>query len=360
MSILSLLFLFAVAQTPEEPAKVHTDAQPVEVQKVEKPEAQLQEKDAEFSYSFHGELSLETGHSKRGVQRNNISPSLQNIAVIADVQLSKHFLTSLEILGEQTQDSTNIYFGEIFLDYTLPVYENLRFKAGNMYYTYGLLTSLEGLLSKRPSYYTDLLVTRRGIDFGAEMLWQPIMKFPLGMSFSYFSGKTYRTGDQSIENPIDEPKVVSLHYFPKFMSAKLSYLNRHYYNRPELKAMGLELQSKDIYLYKDDVYFSVQSEFWDLRYTRLDGIERNGFTSLGGATVTGYGVFYRLLYSTQDWQTPGSHFAEVKNEFMLHGFGYKFNDYIHFEYQKITEKESQPGLSLITLDEDIYRIFLKF
>ena len=127
-------------------------------------DSQTQEK-AEKIQLF-GELSLEAKEIKMGAQRNPPPPQIQNFALGLESQLSPHLRGHFELLGQQNQNNTDVSLGEVHLIYRFPFYNPLQLKVGNTYYSYGLLTSQEGLLSQRPSYYVDLLVTRRGIDLG--------------------------------------------------------------------------------------------------------------------------------------------------------------------------------------------------
>jgi hypothetical protein len=261
-------------------------------------------------------------------------------------------------LGQQGIEDTEIYLGEVYFDYSPDFLSAFNFMAGNMYYSYGVLTGAEGVYSRRPSYYSDLLVTRRGIDLGAKVKYQPLEGIPLSASYSYFSGRTLRTGDNSLENAEINPQFLSLDYKPSFLQARLVYLTRRYQRRPQFEGIGLELQSSTFKFWKDRFRASALSEFWNLSYERQDGLERVGQALSYGGYFEFFYVFYRGLFSQERWESPGT--SPYQANFRLHGMGLRINDHIFLEYQNIHADETQSSFSLDRVSEENWRIFLVF
>lgn len=346
MLILNLLFgFFLTAQTVEAPVPV----------KVEEPVAV-----SEIQYQVDGELALESRNSQLGPQRNPPNPNIQNLTLGLQVDFNKNLQTYFEILGEQSGENNDIYFGEIFVDYKLPFYQNLLVRAGNTYYDYGLLTGLEGLLSSRPSYYSDLLVTRRGIDLGVSLRLKPFQNLPIEVAYSHFAGTTYRTGDKSMEKPIMEPRDFQVKYSPSFMEAKFTYLKREYVSRPQFSAFGLSVKSQDFTVFMQSLRFYVMAEIWNLDYRRNDQLQRKGWTHLVGSYAELSGFFHRLIIANENWRNESETALVVRSDFVLNGLGYKINEHLSLEYQRITNKENSNGLRLTMQNEDVYRIFFTF
>ncbi|MCJ8278331.1 MAG: hypothetical protein HRT44_06065 [Bdellovibrionales bacterium] len=314
-------------------------------------------KKSNFDYEINFELALESFQSQRSSQRQETQTSLQNLALGTRFIFTDNFAFYAEVLGEQNFDDTEVYFGEVYLDYSLPEYSNLSLKAGNMYYNYGLLVQKEALLARRPAYYDDLLVTRRGIDLGATLRWQPLKSLPIYGSYSLFSGRTLRPGDQQIQQAEINPQVATLSYEPSFMNLQATYLQRKYLQSPTFSAAGLSAKAKPQPIYWLWLTVRPMAEYWDLRYSRIDGQERQGTAYLVGNKTQVWRFFHRLLYSEENWNDSNGNLTELTSKFQLQGLGFQFNKYFHFEYQNIISTETQTSLNLTNNKADVYRLY---
>ncbi len=350
MWIFNLLFLiFANAQS--EPA---TEVGKQNTIKLEREESLADNK----PWSLFGELALESKKQNLGSQRQDSSSGVQNFSLGMEYQFDPSLLGHFEILGQQDNDEANVSLGEVYVNYSPESVRGLNFSVGNMYYSYGVLTGYEGLYSRRPDYYSDLLVTRRGIDLGAEVSFQPLSSLPLNASYSYFSGRTLRSGDNNLENADINPQYLKLTYSPSFLKAQLVYLNRRYQRSPTFRATGLMFNTPHFEFWKKRIRFSGQSEFWQLNYERGDQFERSAFTQLFGGYFEIFHLFYRGLYSREDWSSPG--LQNIRSNFALNGVGVRINKYIFFEYQNIQSQELQSQFQIRDIDENNWRLFLQF
>jgi hypothetical protein len=312
-----------------------------------------------IKYSIEGEMSLESKNNYLGDQRDNNRPMIQNFALAMGLGFNSDLFAYIEVLGEQELDDTNVYFGQFYLDYKF--IQGLSVKAGNMYYNFGLMTSDEGLLSQRPDYYADLLVTRRGLDVGLSANWQPITDLPISISYAYFSGRTLRVGDHKVERPDVEPQYIQLLYTPSWAELRLTHLQRQFVNRPKLKAYGLDFKSQDLCYHSLWVCWQPGFELWSFDYDRIDGNRHQGLTGAFASKLSVWNFFYRFIISEENWKNSSSPFGHTKSYFQLNGFGYQVNKYIHLEYQNIRATESGANnWSMPIANEDVYRIFLQF
>lgn len=319
---------------------------------------QLEESPRSFNnwqYDVRAELSFENKISQVNLRSQARAPQLQNFALGIDFQHKEDWNFVVELLGEQNYQDTNVYLGEIYLAWV--GLNNFKMQVGQMYYNYGLLTGLEGLLSQRPTYYTDLLVSRRGIDLGAQIAVQPLSQLPLFLSYSYYAGRSYRSGDGKTEVPQQAPQVLQIRYEPSFLKAEVTYLTQEYYHRPKLNAVGLSVSGTPLFFYGDKVFWQPEVEVWSLDYKGIVSQERKGLARLMGQNFEAYGFFYRWLQAKEEWTSSGTSISQV---FALHGLGYRFNRYIHFEYQNIRNQERQSGFTADLVREDVYRIFMNF
>lgn len=346
MFFLNLLMAIALAQSPTNELSIEQKENSSALDKVK--------------FEFYGELALESSYTKLGGQRQQNQPSIQNFSIATRMLFDDSLNVFIELLGEQNQEDTDVFFGEIFANYSMPFYKNINLSVGNMYYDYGLLVRQEGLLSKRPDYYTDLLVTRRGIDLGATIKWQPLSQLPLYASYSQFSGKTLRAGDQQIKRADIQPQFASLTYDPTFLKAQTTYLQRKYNDGPTFTTFGLSVEAKELPIFWHWLKLQPMAEAWNLEYRRSDGVIREGTAYMVGNKTSVFDFFHRWLYSNEDWSTQSLTSENLLSKYQLHGIGYQFNKYFHFEYQKIISTESQSSLDLLTTNDDVYRVFLVF
>ncbi len=322
-----------------------------------KTEAKIEESGSSQKLKFFGEMSLESKRQNLGEQRASVNPGIQNLSVGINYQLLPELVGTFELLGQQNNKDTEVYFGQVFLLYEIPFYRSLNFSLGQMYYQYGVLTGQEGLLTRRPAYYSDLLVSRRGIDLGGCVGWQPLENLPLELSYAYFSGQIHRTGDSNPLKAQVDPQILSLTYAPKYLTAKTSYLVRQYENRPQFKAFGVSVESSEFLFWKNRVRLSGLTEYWNLNYQRVDGLKREADTWLGGIQFELFHIYYRGLYSQEDWSSGAG--LNNKTRFRLNGLGIRINKHINFEYQNIREDQNQSTLSLSTQNEEAWRLVLQ-
>lgn len=311
------------------------------------------------SFSISGELSFQSLRRDLGEQRADVRPGIQNMSLIAKYTINKELDSYFEILGEQEQEETNIYLGQVYIDYFVPFYKRLQFSVGNIYYSYGVLTGKEGVFARRPDYYQDLLVSRRGIDLGASVRWQGIKEIPLYLSYSYFSGQTLRTGDRNIENAEVNPQYVNLEYSPAFLKAQFTYLNRKYKNQPHFGAVGLSIESQEFKFWKNRLVIKGLSEFWNMEYTRQDGLQRTGSAQLYGSYIEFFQLYSRLIYSEEDWGSSSPIVSEMSSDFRMSALGIRLNRHIQFEYQNIQGFERRSSLKLKDKNEEAWRVYLR-
>jgi hypothetical protein len=316
----------------------------------------VQDEETSKKWKLFGEMAFESKRQQLGNQRSDINPGVQNFAFGINYQFLNDLSGTFEILAEQNNDDVDVYFGQVFADYNLPFVKGFNIKAGQRYYDFGVLTGLEGLLTQRPDYYNDLLVSRRGIDLGATLLWQPAESLPLTVSYSYFTGRTFRPGDQNVENATLDPQYLRLSFRPRWFEIHATYLTREYIDRPRFDALGFEAQSKEFGFFNNRLKLSALSEAWQMTYERQDGLQREGQTFLAGGMLSFYGFFYRPLFSQETWSSQG--LSDLRSNFVLNGLGYKFNKHFILEYQNIQRQQNVSSSILQNVNEEAFRLVL--
>lgn len=318
----------------------------------------LPQKKQKSKIVLNSELALQTVDRKLDRNDQSTPAGLQNFVLSMGYNFDENLTIITEILGEQAGRDVLVYFGELKAQYKIPVYRAAQLDVGFMYYTYGVLTTYEGIYARRPDYYADLLVSRRGIDLGGKLRWQPLENLPIYAEASIFTGEQLRVGDDRVLQAEQRPIVATFGSDFDWGSMRLSWIQRQYADEPRMEAIGLEYRSKTWSFLKSWVKIRPLAEYWSLNYQRQDGQERSGQAYLLGYRMDLWRVYHRWQYSQENW--TGSNSSQITADFGLLAVGLKLSDAFSIEYQNIVSNELQPDLSRTQINEDVFRTFISF
>lgn len=303
------------------------------------------------------EVTFEGFNNDLDGPRTTLPVGLQNFALGADFDFSQEVSVMAEILGEASRDTTNVFIGELFFSYQPKGLRGLNFRLGQFYYDQGLLVQKEGFFFQRPGYYRDLLVTRRGLDIGGQVAWKPFRNQKIEITYSIFGGNSYRSGDQQYLRPTILPQSLGVSYQSSYFQAQAQSLLRHYAGHPQLLGIGLSLQGPKKPLQWNGVQFFPFMEVWNLNYSNNQRATQNrSWASTAGFKLQFWRLFYRPMFSWENWRTHDSTQGPLNKSFSLHGVGLLLGKNLRLEYQRTLDRERQSRSEIQLIDAHALRL----